>query len=431
MPRHASSVEREGTLETAASRKKKNEDDGGGILHPLMKFNYDVLAWHIDPARNQAGFSPHRDRQPHTRFDLQRSFYPEEGEEEVGRQQAKYVTHWVALTDATPENSRLYVIPRGFDPDYLGGDDDFDGDKHCKETSLNFHGSDGYRNEKYSDPLTRALPTKQSYQNIRALPRKAGQSLVFTHRILHWGSKGNPHSTADANGPRIAISFVFSDEGFEAPYVKEEYFGPCHNNIREAEEEEKNGDSKKVKSSAPWKYPPFSIRLLLVCAQLLIYHQRFDLSTPMLRACYDYCKLHSKELNEVYRKKVFVEFVKAMKEQSSGGVVDGGAEEVCGLEGDEADSGDNIVTGEMCVGNNSAEPSNNDRVCSDDEEALLEEMLNHNEEFDDVFDEMECCESTHTTCDDESCEKGQRSKSISYGKGKNESSWHRKKRRVS
>lgn len=408
--------------------RTSHEKDGGGVLHPLMKFNYDVLAWHIDPVRDQAGFSPHRDRQPNTRRELQQSFYPEE-DAEAGGGQAKYVTHWVALADATPENSCLYVLPREFDPGYLGGDGDFDDDDDNNDDDNN---DDGNHREKYSDPLARALPTKQSYQNIRALPRKAGQSVVFTHRILHWGSKGNPQSTADANGPRIAISFVYSDEGFEAPYVKQEYFGPCDNTIQKAKEKEKNGDAKKDESSAPWTYPPFSIRLLLVCAQLLIYHQRFDLSASMLRACYDYCKLHSEELNDVYRKKVFVEFVKAMKEQSGGGVVDGaGAEELGGLEGEKAGS-DNIITGEMSDGNNATEPRKNDRVCSDDEEALLEEMLNHQEEFDDDFDDMECCESTQTTtCDDESCEKGQRSKSKSLEKDKNENSRHRKKRRVS
>ena len=80
-----------------------------------MKFNFDMLAWHIDPCLNQSGFSPHRDRQPDTPSSLRNSFY-DDG-------QAKYVTHWIALSDATPENSCLYVIPRRFDPGYHEGDD--------------------------------------------------------------------------------------------------------------------------------------------------------------------------------------------------------------------------------------------------------------------------------------------------------------------
>ena len=69
------------------------------VLHPSMSFNFDVLAWHIDPNQNQVGFSPHRDRQPDTSEGLKQSFY-EDG-------QAKYVTHWIALTDANPNNSCL------------------------------------------------------------------------------------------------------------------------------------------------------------------------------------------------------------------------------------------------------------------------------------------------------------------------------------
>jgi len=148
--------------------------------HPSNVFNFDVLAWYIDPRENVAGFSPHRDRQP---GDAQSSFHADG--------QAKYVTMWMALSNATPENSCLYVIPKSNDPGYTEGDSDGNGEK------------------KDDDPMWRALPTKESFQNIRALPRQAGQSLLFTHRILHWGSRGNPNSLQ--NEPRVAISFVCSD----------------------------------------------------------------------------------------------------------------------------------------------------------------------------------------------------------------------------
>ena len=185
------------------------------------------------------------------------------------------------------------------------------------------------------DPLTRALPTKQSYQNIRALPCLPGQSIIFTHRILHWGSAGNPHYKAS---PRIAISFVYSDAEYEAPYLA-------------------NFDLND-------KLPSFEIRLLLVCSQLLIYYQRFDLSAHYIRACYDYVKEHEKELNEVYCKKVFVEFVKAMKESR---IED--ADEIHGLADDDL--------------------GNQYRADSEDEDAMLETMLDNEEEFDDDFDDLE------------------------------------------
>jgi hypothetical protein len=72
---------------------------GNSVLHPSMLFNFDMLAWHIDPQKNQVGFSPHRDRQPDTDEALKGSFYSDG--------HAKYVTHWIALTDANPNNSCL------------------------------------------------------------------------------------------------------------------------------------------------------------------------------------------------------------------------------------------------------------------------------------------------------------------------------------
>jgi hypothetical protein len=85
------------------------------------------------------------------------------------------------------------------------------------------------------------------------------------------------------------------------------------------------------------------------------------LSTQYLRTCYEYVKLHEKELNEVYRKKVFVEFVKAMKERRDG-VGDG---DQCVSKGDTGDGS------------------------SEDEDAMLEAMLENEEEFEDDFDDLE------------------------------------------
>ena len=67
-----------------------------------------MLAWHIAP--RAAGFSPHRDRQP---ADSPGSFRDDGA--------AKLTTCWVPLTDATPENSCLYAIPRAHDPGYVAG----------------------------------------------------------------------------------------------------------------------------------------------------------------------------------------------------------------------------------------------------------------------------------------------------------------------
>jgi hypothetical protein len=269
------------------------------------KFQFDILAWHID----SDGFSPHRDRQPEN---AAASFHNEE---------ARFVTQWIALTDATPENSCLHMIPKYCDPGYAAGDTEDE------------------------DPLHRALSNKESFQQIRAVPRRPGQSVLFTHRTIHWGSARDPDSSQP---PRIAISFVCSDPAFESSYVDPKHF-----------------TSEKA--------PPFHIRLLLVCAQLLIYYQRFDLSKECIKACYSYCKEHESELDECYRRKVFVEFVKAMNETSSkettATVKDSDAEKI--VDGDAKDESE----------------------AEEDEEAMMEEMLDAEQggygEFSDDFDELD------------------------------------------
>jgi len=299
----------------------------GECTHTKNVFNFDVLAWYIDPSENVAGFSPHRDRQPE---DAPSSFHK--------CQQAKYVTMWTALSEATPENSCLYVIPKQFDPGYTLGDDALV-DEHVDNTEG-------------GDPLSRALTGKEAYQHIRALPRKAGESVLFTHRIMHWGSRGNPHS--HQKEPRIAISFVCSDPEFEKSYVDTKYF---------------EGDS----------FPPFRIRLLLVCAQLLIYYQRFDLPKDVIRACYEYCKENSDDLDEEYRKKVFVEFVKAMKEAGHNEHPNA-SKESTGIEEEtpKQSTVNLVVTG----------PEDD----SDEEDAMMQEMLDAEDggygEFEDDYDEQ-------------------------------------------
>eukprot|EP00536_Pseudo-nitzschia_multiseries_P003994 jgi/Psemu1/295402/fgenesh1_pm.64_\ len=224
--------------------------------HQKNVFNYDLLAWYIPPG--SPGFSPHRDRQPD---DAPSTFHSDD-------QQAKFVTNWIAISDATPENSCLYVIPKPYDPGYTTGD--IDTEEDGKDLNEDSNGNEA------ADPLHRALSTKESFQHIRCLPRKAGQSILFTHRIIHWGSQGDHVDSSDDEGaessasttgisPRIAISFVCSDPDYEAPLLVNHanYFSSDPN---------ANGENETVV-----RFPPLHIRLLLVCAQLLIYYQRFDL----------------------------------------------------------------------------------------------------------------------------------------------------------
>jgi hypothetical protein len=321
--------------------------------HPVNQFNFDMLAWYIDPSEGTSGFSPHRDRQPPNHL-VKDSFHSDG--------QAKYVTLWMALSHATPENSCLYVIPKDCDPGYLNGDDleqDLGrDDNNGNDDDIDNHIDDHIENNvQQQDPLSRCLSSKESYQNIRALPRKPGESIAFTHRILHWGSKGHKNCT---NSPRIAISFVSSDPSFEKPYLKN-YGKYWSQEI-----------IQKQTSLNAIVLPPFEIRLLLVCAQLLIYYQRFDLPKDAIRGCYEYCKERKDELDDGYWKKVSLEFVKAMREMS------GSSDKVRDIEQSDIEE-----TKEKDVKLNS-----NKKQEDDEDDAMLEAMLENADEADDDFDDM-------------------------------------------
>ena len=182
------------------------------------EMSFDMLAWLVAPARGEAGFAPHRDRQP---ADVRGSFRADGV--------PKYCTAWVALGDATPDNSCMYLIPRGADPAYDDGDDDAPGAE---------------------DPLLALLRSDRAVQSIRACPLEAGGALIFSHRAMHWGSRGHPVRRAAPDGhtrgcpprgvlasllpilpslpslspsssqactaPRYSLSFGCSDAGFEA-----------------------------------------------------------------------------------------------------------------------------------------------------------------------------------------------------------------------
>ncbi|GIL98987.1 hypothetical protein Vretimale_4284 [Volvox reticuliferus] len=220
--------------------------------------NMDVLCWYVDPNGGAAGFSPHRDRQPD---DSPATFRP-------GDSSPMYSTCWVPLTDACPENSCLYMVPRWADPGYYHGDDD-----------------DG------PDPLSVALSSKESFQSIRAFPAEAGSAIIFSHRIIHWGSRGRK----GFHTPRLAISWGCADDAYEPPYFSRQYL----------------------------PYPPMELRAALACGQMLVYHERFPMAARQLSLYYKFFNLHADKFQESYRAKVASEFVAATKELVMAGAAPG------------------------------------------------------------------------------------------------------------
>jgi ectoine hydroxylase-related dioxygenase (phytanoyl-CoA dioxygenase family) len=86
---------------------------------------------------------------------------------------------WIALTEATPLNGCMYIVPANFDPLY---------------------GTD-------------VAQPKFPLQSIRALPVPAGSILGWNGRVWHWGGR----SSTKATHPRISIAKEFQ-RGDVAPH---------------------------------------------------------------------------------------------------------------------------------------------------------------------------------------------------------------------
>ncbi|KAI3656047.1 hypothetical protein MP638_000945 [Amoeboaphelidium occidentale] len=233
-----------------------------------VKCNFDFLAWHVNSLEGDAGFSPHRDRQLDN---VKESFTIEDF--------PKYVTTWIPLTDAVPENGCLYVIPKEYDPGYIDGDLS---DTDPMVRALNSHDTNVDHNKN--------VPFGCSYrgfQNIRALPCSSGSCVVFSHRIIHWGSrsvKGYPH-------PRIAMAFAFSDPEYEEPYLLN-----C-SLVRESSE-----------NSCEYFLPSLQERLGLATGQAISYYKRYNLSRNFMILCHRIFMKFKDLFCERYVKKIRSEY---------------------------------------------------------------------------------------------------------------------------
>lgn len=131
----------------------------------------NVWAWHIDPAANEHGWRPHRDRGRASIF-------------EDGR--PKILNVWLPLTDATPINGCMYLVPADRDPTY----------NTAEEMNMQYQLND-----------------------IRALPAAAGSMLAWNQAVLHWGSHAAPRIAT----PRISIGAEFQRRDvapFSEPFLE-------------------------------------------------------------------------------------------------------------------------------------------------------------------------------------------------------------------
>jgi hypothetical protein len=159
------------------------------VVGSSYRVTCDVWAWCVPPGASRRGWVPHRDANITGPFDPAKSYIRANGA-------PRLFTLWIPLTDATPHNSCIYVLPFPKDPvmrAFLGG--------------ANLQGL-----QEASKNMGMHLP------EVRALPAEAGSVLAWSAYILHWGSE----STDWALAPRISIGVYC--ETTDAPRVCERPF---------------------------------------------------------------------------------------------------------------------------------------------------------------------------------------------------------------
>jgi Phytanoyl-CoA dioxygenase (PhyH) len=117
----------------------------------------DFWAWHVDPLKDESGWTPHRDKGV-------RALFPDRS--------PKSVTVWVPLTTSTTLNGCIYLVPADRDPTY----------GTAEEKQFRFK-----------------LP------DVRALPAAPGSILCWNQAVLHWGSHASPREKR----PRISLAYEF------------------------------------------------------------------------------------------------------------------------------------------------------------------------------------------------------------------------------
>lgn|GEM_PF-430357 len=134
----------------------------------------------IPTSNESTGWFPHRDRQKVNTLKADGS--------------SESVNIWIPLTEATPLNGCMYILPAHRDSNYLGNT---------------------------------CVQTVDNYQDIRALPVKVGSLLGWNETVLHWGGR----SSRRASEPRIAWAAVYQSGrigALEIPLLETDSILPFH-----------------------------------------------------------------------------------------------------------------------------------------------------------------------------------------------------------
>ncbi len=146
----------------------------GPFLQRMIGRDYRALpnfwVWHVSPQDDAAGWQPHHDKGSC-------SLLPDGS--------PKSLTVWIALTEATPENGCLYIVPADRDPTY----------NTPREKEFQF-----------------------ALADIRALPAAAGTVYCWNQAVKHWGARSSSRGTH----PRISVALEFQRgdvEPFNTPLL--------------------------------------------------------------------------------------------------------------------------------------------------------------------------------------------------------------------
>lgn len=129
----------------------------------------NFAVYYIEASDQGKGFAPHRDAEYLDALD-------EQGMPTV-------MTVWITITEASPLNSCLYIVPKNRDPQYADS---------VKDLSIT---ADAF-----------------AWEDVRALPTPAGVMSCWSQYLFHWGSRASRR----AREPRITYA-VYLQSGKVAP----------------------------------------------------------------------------------------------------------------------------------------------------------------------------------------------------------------------
>ena len=133
----------------------------------------NMWIYYVEPADEAKGFAPHRDAE-------YLNALTDQGMPTV-------MTVWITVTEATPLNSCLYVVPKNRDPEYVLAIND----------------------------LSR-MANAFTWEDVRALPTEPGVMSCWTQYLFHWGSRSSRRATQ----PRVTYA-VYLQRGDIEPLEKQ------------------------------------------------------------------------------------------------------------------------------------------------------------------------------------------------------------------